>query len=107
MDNSEVEKAKALIIAEMIDYVPNSVVIKTIIKKPTGNITAVSVDSGETLAENSIPFDAFVQIIDGKAEIIIDGVSNFLDTGQSIIIPANTLNLVKAKERFKMISNIV
>ena len=107
MDNSEVEKAKALIIAEMIEYVPNSVVIKTIIKKSTGNISAVSVDSGEALAENSIPFDAFVQIIDGKAEIIIDGVSNFLDTGESIIIPANTLNLVRGKERFKMISNIV
>jgi hypothetical protein len=33
MDITEVEKAKAFIIVEIIDYVPNSVVNKTIIKK--------------------------------------------------------------------------
>ena len=47
IDNIEIEKAKALIIDRIIDYVPNSVVIKTIIKKTTGNISAVSFDTGE------------------------------------------------------------
>ena len=107
MENIEVEKAKALIIVEIIEYVPNSVVIKTIIKKTTGNISAVSIDTGEALAEKIIPFDTFVQIIDGKAEIVIDGISNFLNTGQSIIIPAHSSNIVKANERFKMISTII
>ena len=107
MDYTEVEKAKALIIVEIIEYVPNSVVIKTIINKTTGNITAVSCDTGEALSERVIPFDSFVQIIDGKAEIIIDGKSNLLNTGQSIIIPAHTSNIVKANERFKMISTII
>jgi quercetin dioxygenase-like cupin family protein len=107
IDNTEVEKAKALIVVEIIEYIPNSVVIKTIIKKTTGNISAVSFDSGEALTEKIIPFDTFVQIIDGKAEIVIDGVSNMLDTGQSIIIPAHTSNIVKANERFKMISTII
>lgn len=107
MDAVEIEKAKAHIIVEIIEYVPNSVVIKTIIKKTTGNISAVSIDTGEALAEKIIPFDTFVQIIDGKAEIVIDGISNVLNTGQSIIIPAHTSNVVKANERFKMISTII
>jgi len=107
MDVTEVEKAKAFIIVEIIEYVPNSVVIKTIIKKTTGNVTATSIDSGEALTEKIIPFDTFVQIIDGSAEIIIDGVSNFLETGQSIIVPAHTPNSIKANERFKMISTII
>jgi quercetin dioxygenase-like cupin family protein len=107
MEPIEVEKAKAHIIVEIIEYVPNSVVIKSIIKKTTGNITAVSFDTGEALTEKIIPFDTFVQIIDGKAEIFIDGVSNLLNTGQSIIIPAHTSNIVKANERFKMISTII
>lgn len=106
-DTVELEKAKALIIVEIIEYIPNSVVIKTIIKKTTGNVSAVSFDSGEALTEKIIPFDTFVQIIDGKAEIFIDGVSYLLDTGQSIIIPAHTSNIVKANERFKMISTII
>ena len=107
MDNNEIEKAKAHIIVEIIEYVHNSVVIRTIIKKTTGNISAVSFDTGEALTEKIIPFHTFVQIIDGKAEIVIDGKSNFLDTGQSIIIPAHTPNSVKANERFKMISTII
>jgi quercetin dioxygenase-like cupin family protein len=107
MDTFEVEKSKAHIIVEIIEYLPNSVVIKSIIKKTTGNISAVSIDSGEAMSEKTIPFDTFVQIIDGKAEIVIDGKSHYLNTGQSIIIPAHTLNLVKANERFKMISTII
>jgi quercetin dioxygenase-like cupin family protein len=107
MDNNEVEKSIAHIVVEIIEYVPNAVVIKSIIKKSTGNISAVSFDTGEALAEKMIPFDTFVQIIDGKAEIVIDGISNLLSTGQSIIIPAHSSNTVKANERFKMISTII
>lgn len=107
IDNTEVDKAKALIIVEIIEYIPNSVVIKTILKKTTGNITVVSFDTGEALTEKIIPFDTFVQIIDGKAEIVIDKISHLLNTGQSIIIPAHTSNIVKANERFKMISTII
>ncbi|MCK9423688.1 MAG: cupin domain-containing protein [Bacteroidales bacterium] len=107
MEITEVEKAKAFIIVEIIEYVPNSVVIKTIFKKTTGNVSAVSCDTGEAMSEKIIPFDTFVQIIDGTAEVVIDGVSNILETGESIIIPAHTSNIVKANQRFKMISTII
>jgi quercetin dioxygenase-like cupin family protein len=107
MDYTEFEKAKALIVVEIIEYVPNSVVIKTIIKKTTGNVSAVSIEAGEGLTEKISPFDTFIQIIDGKAEIVIDGSSNVLDTGQSIIIPAHASSLMKANERFKMISTVI
>jgi quercetin dioxygenase-like cupin family protein len=107
MDNIDVEKSKAFIIVEIIEYVPNSVVTKTIIKKSTGNVSAEAFDTGEGLGEKISPFDTFAQIIDGKAEIVINGKSNFLNTGQSIIIPAHTPNIIKANERFKMISTII
>ena len=107
MENIEVEKAKAFKIVEIIEYIPNSIDFKTIIKKITGNISVVSIDNGEALTEKISPFDTFVQIIDGKAEIIIDRISYFLNTGQSIIIPAHSSHIVKANERFKMISTII
>jgi len=107
IDSIGFEKAKAFTIAEIIEYVPNSVVIKSIINKNTGNITAVSFDSGEALTEKIIPFDTFVQIIDGRADITIDGTTHILETGQSIIIPAHTSNTVKASDRFKMISTLI
>ncbi len=106
-NNQELEKAKTHIIVEIIEYIPNSVVIKTIIKKTTGNISAVSFDSGEVLSEKISPFDTFIQIIDGEAIVLIDGDVQKLSVGEAIIIPAHTRNIIKAKVRFKMISTII
>lgn len=103
----DVEKSKALIIVEIIEYASDSVVIKTIIKKTTGNVSAVSFDAGEKFEEKTSPFDTFIQIIDGKAEIIIDRKSKQLKTGESIIIPAHSRHSIKANNRFKMISTVI
>jgi quercetin dioxygenase-like cupin family protein len=103
----EVEKSKAHILIEIIEYVPNSVVSKTIIRKTTGNVSIVAIDTGENLAEKISPFDTFVQIIEGDAEIMIDDKLNFLETGEGIVIPAHTSHAVKANERFKMISTTI
>ncbi len=107
MEKSEIESSNTFIIVEILEYIPNSVVIKTIIKKTTGNVSAVSFDSGEGFTEKISPFDTFIQIIDGQAEIIINDESNLLDTGQSIIIPAHAKNTIKANVRFKMISTVI
>ena len=106
-DSSDLEKSKAHIIVEIIEYMTNSVVIKTIIKKSTGNISVMSFDSGEGLTEKTSPFDTFVQILEGKAEIVIDKESNLLESGQGIIIPAHSSNYIKPNGRFKMISTII
>ncbi|PVD50729.1 cupin [Terrimonas sp.] len=106
-ESSEFEKSKVHIIVEIIEYMANSVVIKTIIKKSTGNISIMSFDSGEGLTEKISPFDTFVQIIEGKAEIVIDNISNLLVSGQGIIIPAHTSNYIKPNGRFKMISTVI
>ena len=107
LEISEIEKSKVFIIVEIIEYIPNSVLIKTIIRKTTGNVSAVSFDSGEALTEKVSPFDTFIQIIDGKSEIIINGKSKLLETGQSIIIPAHSSTTIKANVRFKMLSTII
>lgn len=107
MDTNDIDKTKAHITVEIIEYVENSVVIKTILKKSTGNISAMSFDSGEGLTEKTTPFDTFAQIIEGNAEIVISGESNFLLTGQSIVIPAHTPNFIKPNGRFKMILTVI
>lgn len=106
-DSKELEKSKTHIIVEIIEYMANAVVIKTIIKKSTGNISIMSFDTGEGLTEKTSPFDSFTQIIEGKAEIVIDKVSHLLKSGQGIIIPAHSSNFIKPNGRFKMISTII
>ena len=106
-DNAELQKSQSYIVVEMIGYISNSVVNKTILKKLTGNVSVMSFDTGEGLSEKTSPFDTFVQIIEGKANIVINKVSNLLHTGQGIIIPAHSSNQIMAHGRFKMISTVI
>ncbi len=107
MESTEFTKSKAFKVVEVIEYIPNSVVIKSIIKRITGNVSAVSFDSGELLCGKTSPFEIFIQIIEGNAEVVIDDKSNLLETGQSIIIPAHSRNTIKANEKFKMLSTLI
>jgi quercetin dioxygenase-like cupin family protein len=95
-------KGEILNLADLIDYQDNSVVSRTIIKKPSGNVTIFAFDRNQDLSEHTAPFDALVNIIDGRAEVFISGKLFSLKNGQSIIMPANQPHSLKAKEKFKM-----
>jgi quercetin dioxygenase-like cupin family protein len=107
IDGIELEKSKAHIIVEIIEYIPNAVVSKTIIKKTTGNITVSSFDAGEELAEKMSPFDTYIQIIDGTAELTVNDKHYKLKLGQGIVIPAHTKHHFNATVQFKMISTVI
>jgi quercetin dioxygenase-like cupin family protein len=106
-NTSELETSKAHIIVEILEYVPNAVLSKTIIKKTTGNVTVTSMDAGEELAEKTAPFDIFIQIIDGTAQLEINDKMYKLRLGEGIIIPAHASHCFNANEQFKMISTII
>ncbi len=89
-------------IANIVDYQPDAVVSKTLIKKDKGTVTVFAFDKEQGLSDHTAPFDALVQIIDGKADIIIDGKSNITNVGELTIIPANVPHSLKAIENFKM-----
>ncbi len=108
LKNREVlDLATPQLIIELVEYVPNSILRKTILKKATGSVTVSSFDTEEALSERISPFATFIQIIDGKAEILIAGKSTTLLCGQSIIIPAHTAHVVKADGRFKMLQTVI
>lgn len=101
----KIEKLKneTFIVLEIIEYKPNSVVIKTI-EKTTGNVTYSYIYSGQALTEKTSPFDIFIQVIDGKADIFINRQSHMLNKGESIIIPAHASHIIQGKLKFKIIS---
>ncbi len=95
--------ARALNLADMSAYQEGAVVSRTLIDKKVGTITVFAFDEGEGLSEHTAPYDAFVQIIDGTAEITISGTVHVVHAGQFIIMPANQPHALKALERFKML----
>lgn len=87
---------------EMLDYQKDSVVSRTLIDKNEGTVTLFSFDKDQGLSEHTAPFDALVNIIDGKVKITISKKEYVLNKGQMIIMPANEPHVLKALERFKM-----
>ncbi|MCO5380722.1 MAG: cupin domain-containing protein [Methanosarcina barkeri] len=104
---SEELKARTLKVENLIEYQKGAVVSREIIRKGTGTVTMFAFDKGEGLSEHTAPFDAIVQVIDGKAEIIISGNKNILEKGDMIIMPANDPHALNAMERFKMILTMI
>ena len=94
---------KAKDIETIIDYQKGSVVSKTIIDKKQGTVTLFAFDKEQGLSEHTAPFDATAYIIDGIAEISIDGNLSLVNRGELIIMPAHKPHSLKAKERFKML----
>jgi quercetin dioxygenase-like cupin family protein len=107
MGSNEFEKGKAFSFNSSIEYSDGGIVSKTVLKKESGNISLFSFDVGEALSEHTAPFDAMIEVIDGKAEITIGGKPNILTSGQTIIMPANIPHAVKAVERFKMVLTMI
>ena len=89
-------------ISDIIEYQKDSVVSKTLIKKEKGTLTVFAFDKGQGLSEHTAPFDALVQAVDGKADILLNGKSNIVSEGEMIIMPANVPHALKAIEKFKM-----
>jgi quercetin dioxygenase-like cupin family protein len=73
------------------------------LQKDKGNVSLFAFDKDQKLSEHSAPFDALVQVIEGRAEIVINKKPFLLNAGQSIIMPANISHAVNAVERFKML----
>jgi quercetin dioxygenase-like cupin family protein len=103
----EIEKSRAHFLVDLIDYVPHSVMSRTLVQKITGNIIAIAIDSGEALGEKISPFDTYIQIIEGESEIVIDNCSTILATGQAILVPAHATNLIRASNPSKMVVTVI
>lgn len=97
------EKGIKSILANDIEYVAGGVASRQIIKESGGSITLFSFSKGEGLSEHTAPFDAFVHILEGVAEILIDGESNILRAGEMIIMPADVPHALQANTDFKML----
>ncbi len=72
-------------------------------KKATGSVNVLSYSGGKTLTKKKLPYDTYAILIDGSATIQIDGDSFILQTGQGLIIPANTQSHIKPNGSFKLI----
>ena len=96
-------RAEAHDLAALVDLLPDAVVSRTLVKRPTGNITLFAFDEGQGLSEHTAPFDAFVQMVTGTAELIIGGQPVMAKAGQVVVMPAGVPHAVRAVSPLKML----
>lgn len=90
-------------LAEMTAYQKGSVVSRTLLQNESGTLTVFSFDEGQSLSEHTVPFNAFIQILDGQAEITIGGKPCLVNTGDIVLMPGGISHKVHAVKRFKML----
>lgn len=104
IDDNQVNK---LNVQSLLQYQDSAIVSRVLLKEKTGNVTVFAFDKEQELSEHTAPFDAMVHVIDGKAEVNIDGKPHNLSAGEIIIMPANIPHALYAEEKFKMILTMI
>jgi quercetin dioxygenase-like cupin family protein len=94
-------------LVDLVAYQEASVVSKTLIEKKAGTVTLFAFAKGQGLSEHTAPFDAMVCVLDGVAEISIDGNPITVRQGEMLVMPANKPHALKAVERFKMMLTMI
>lgn len=94
-------------ICEQITWETGKIVSKSLVQRDDLTMTLFAFDAGEGVSTHASTGDAFVVVLDGSAEITVDGVMNVAKKGQSIIMPANIPHSVKAVTPYKMLLIVV
>jgi quercetin dioxygenase-like cupin family protein len=94
------EKPSSLV--DMVAYQDGAVVSKTLIDKKSGTLTLFAFGKGQGLSEHTAPYDAFVNMLDGEADITISGRTVRAKAGEMIIMPGNQPHALQAVTSFKM-----
>ncbi len=90
-------------LGSLTGYAADSIVSKTILDKDSGTITLFAFDRGQKLSEHTSPYDAVVQVVEGRAHLVIGGQGQDVAAGELIVMPARVPHSVAAVERFKML----
>lgn len=97
------DRSTVVSLGEALVYQDKSVISRVMLKNAGGTITLFAFDAGEGLSEHKAPFDAFVNVIEGDADITLAGEKHRLTGGETIVLPANVPHAVDAISRFKML----
>lgn len=90
-------------LSELLSYQPGSVVSRQLVKNGSGGVTLFAFDQGEGLSEHTTPHDAWITVLDGRAEITLLGQVHQVAAGEGILLPGGEPHAVSAPERFTMV----
>lgn len=94
--------ARPFPLKDQVGYESGKVVSLTLAQRPGVGMTLFAFDAGEAISTHAAPGDAMATILEGTAQITIDGVPHTLNAGEAVIMPAGIPHAVQAVTPFKM-----
>jgi quercetin dioxygenase-like cupin family protein len=94
-------RASALI--DLVNIAEGAIVSRVLAKSGGGNVTLFAFDEGQGLSEHTAPFDALVQVVDGRLAVTIGGVVVELRAGEIVLMPANVPHALFASQASRMV----
>lgn len=101
------EHAQSIAITDQVEYESGKVVSLSLAQQPGVAMSLFAFDAGEGISTHAAPGDAMAFVLEGEAEITIDGVPHSVTGGHVIVMPAGIPHAVKAVSRFKMLLTVV
>ena len=98
-----IEPGSAIELKSMVQYSKGSIVSRTVEETENGTVTLFAFDAGQSLSEHTAPYNAYVIILDGEAELKIGDENVHPEAGQVVLMPADIPHAVRAADRFKML----
>jgi quercetin dioxygenase-like cupin family protein len=89
-------------LTDLVEYQQASVVSRSLLRTDNGSITLYAFDREEGLSEHALPDEAMILVLDGAAELTVDGTAQRVEAGGVLLLPAGRPHAVRAVERFKM-----
>ena len=103
MKNSEFEESTIFNLVGLLNYSSNGIELKNIIVENACVVQALAFDFGKVQLYEKSPFSRFIYVIEGKAEVVVNNSSTYMQTGDSILIPGTVCSSIEANLPFKMI----
>ena len=94
---------EALALLSAIPYTPQGIASRILARTAGGNITLFAFDAGQTLAEHTSPFEAFVMVLDGALTLTIGGTPVTAAPGTVVRMPAGVPHAVDAPAAARMV----
>jgi quercetin dioxygenase-like cupin family protein len=101
--DSEFVKGKVYRFGDITAHVPNTSTAKSILKKTTGILNSLTMDTHQVVDTAFSPFDTYIHVIDGRVEVASLGTSIFLNAGEFVIMPGHARNTSRALQPSKLL----
>jgi quercetin dioxygenase-like cupin family protein len=91
----------------LFQFAERGIVSKTLYETPALKLVLMCFEPGQGLSEHTAPFEAVIQVLQGKADFLIGAETREVKPGDLFVMSPGLKHAVTAKERFVFLLSMV